>query len=438
VSRERSSLPSPTVPVGYWALLRENPRYRRLWMGLVVSMAGDWFRTIALYLLVLRLTGASGLALGGVVIAETLSIFVMSPLAGVAADRFSRKAIMIIADLVRAVLALGFLLITSAERVWLAYVLSAVLMGVSAFFNPAHAATIPNLTTRRQLLTANALASATWASMLAIGSALGGVVAAAMGAHAAFVIDAATYVVSACCIATVPIPARQPDASEAGGTKQTSSWQDFWQGLRYIVARPRVVWLISVKACGVGVGGGMILLFALFAENVFQAGATGLGMLYMTRGLGAVVGPILARRLAGEEAPGMSRAIGVAFLITGGFYMVFAHMPTLLWGAGALFVAYMAASVLWVFSSTLLQISVPDVYRGRVLAADFALFTVMMAASTFVTGWGLDDLAVAPRTAATLLGSLLLLPGVLWLSPVSPSGAVLVSAAAREVPEQPP
>ena len=100
------SLESQTVstsePVGYWALLRDNARYRRLWAGLVVSMAGDWFRTIALYHLVLRLTGASGLALSGVVLAQTLSLFLLSPVAGVVADRVSRKAIMIAADLVRA------------------------------------------------------------------------------------------------------------------------------------------------------------------------------------------------------------------------------------------------------------------------------------------------------------------------------------------------
>jgi predicted MFS family arabinose efflux permease len=399
-------------------------------------MAGDWFRTIAVYLLVLRLTGASGLALGGVLIAETLSISVMSPLAGVVADRFSRKAVMIIADLVRAVLALGFLLITSVDRVWVAYVLSAALMSVSAFFHPAHAATIPNITTRRQLLTANALASATWASMLAVGSALGGMVTASLGAQAAFLIDAATYVVSALCIATVPIPVRHADTSETIERGQTSSWQDFLRGLSYLRTHPRVLWFLSVKACGVGVGGGMIILFALFAENIFQAGATGLGILYMTRGMGAVLGPILARRLVGEEALAMSRAIGIAFLITGGFYMIFAHTPTLLWAAGALFVAYMAGSVLWVFSSTLLQIYVPDAYRGRVFAADFSLFTVVMATSTFVTGWGLDQVDVSPRTLATLLGSVLLLPGFLWLSPISRRAMAPLSPTGKRVPEQ--
>src|SRR5262245_34597464 len=241
-------------------------------------MAGDWFRTIALYHLVLHLTGASGLALSGVVLAQTLSLFLMSPVAGVVADRFSRKAIMITADLVRAGLALGFLLITTADRMWLAYALTAALMGVAAFFNPAHAATIPNITTRRELMAANALASASWAAMLAIGAALGGVVAALLGTGAAFMINAGGYLVSAWCIRTVPMPA-SPTVERSAIGYPRNAWQDFWHGLRYMWTRPSVFRLLSVKAWSAGVGGGLLILFALFAEHLLQAGVMGMGIL---------------------------------------------------------------------------------------------------------------------------------------------------------------
>ncbi len=431
--RPESQTASAPEPIGYWALLRDNPRYRRLWLGLVVSMAGDWFRTIALYHLVLHLTGASGLALSGVVLAQTLSLFLMSPVAGVAADRFSRKAIMITADLVRAGLALGFLLITAADRMWLAYALSAALMGVAAFFNPAHAATIPNITTRRELMAANALASASWAAMLAIGAALGGVVAALLGTGAAFVINAVGYLVSACCISTVPIPAPPtPEMSSTGDPR--NGWQDFWHGVRYMGACPPVLRLLAVKAWSAGVGGGLLILFALFAEGIFQAGAMGMGSLYMTRGLGAVLGPLLARRLIGETPEAMLRTIGVAFSISASFHLAFAYMPTLWLAAAALFLATMAANVLWVFSSTLLQLSVPDAYRGRVFATDFALFTIVMSVSTFVTGWSLDHSAATPRTLAAILGGLLFLPGLLWLPTTlrQPSTSSVSSAAPGE------
>ncbi len=408
-----SQAASTSEPIGYWALLRDNPRYRRLWLGLVVSMAGDWFRTIALYHLVLHLTGASGLALGGVVLAQTLSLFLMSPVAGVVADRFSRKAIMITADLVRAGLALGFLLVTSAHRLWLAYVLTAALLGVAAFFHPAHAATIPSITTRRELLAANALASASWAATLAIGAALGGVVAALLGTGAAFAINAVGYLVSAWCIRTIPFPASPTAMSSI--SRPRNGWQDFWHGVRYMCARPYVLRLLSVKAWSAGVGGGLLILFALFAEGIFQAGAMGMGILYMTRGLGATLGPLLVRRLIGDTPQAMLRAISLVFVISASFHLAFAYMPTLWLAAAALFLATMAANILWVFSSTLLQLSVPDAYRGRVFATDFALFTVVMSVSTFLTGWSLDHRAATPRTLAAILGGLLFLPGLLWL-----------------------
>jgi MFS family permease len=409
-----SQATSTSEPIGYWALLRDNARYRRLWLGLVVSMAGDWFRTIALYHLVLHLTGASGLALSGVVLAQTVALFLMSPVAGVVADRFSRKAIMITADLVRAGLALSFLLITSVHRLWLAYVLTAALLGVAAFFNPAHAATIPTITTRRELLAANALASASWAAMLALGAALGGVVAALLGTGAAFVLNAGGYLVSAWCIRTVSFPA-SPPAETASTGRPRNGWQDFWHGVRYMWARPSILRLLSVKAWSAGVGGGLFVLFALFAERIFQAGAMGMGLLYMSRGVGATLGPLLARRLIGDTSQAMLRTISPAFLLSASLHLAFAYMPTLWLAAAALCLATMAANVLWAFSSTLLQLSVPDAYRGRVFATDFALLTVVMSVSTFLTGWSLDHGAASPPTLAAILGGVLFLPGLLWL-----------------------
>ena len=165
-----------------------------------------------------------------------------------------------------------------------------------------------------------------------------------------------------------------------------------------MAARPYVLRLLSVKACSVGLAGGMVILIALFAENIFEAGAIGMGMLFMARGLGALLGPLLVRRLVGEEPQTMVGTIGAAFVMTGGFYVLFGATPTLAWAALALFMGTMASNVLWVFSSTLLQISVPDTYRGRVFAADFMLFTVIMTLSILATAWGLDSAALTPRT----------------------------------------
>jgi predicted MFS family arabinose efflux permease len=403
------------TPVSYVSLLRHNRSFRRLWCGLAVSMAGDWFRIIALYHLVLELTGASGLALGGILIAQSLSMFLLSPVAGVLADRLSRKAIMIGTDLIRAGLTLGFLCITTADRVWLAYVLTAVIMAVSSFFSPALMATLPNLTRREELVAANALTSATWAAMLAIGSGLGGLVTAALGTSAAFGIDAATYVISALFIASISISARTSEASEAALEAPHSGWQAFVSGLHYMKDRPLIRQLLSVKAWSAGVGGSIVLLSTLFAENVFQAGVIGMGLVYTVRGIGAVFGPMVARRIVGENPDAMYRTIGVAFFIMAGLFLLFSRMPTLLSASVVLCAATMASNILWVFSSTLLQLSVPDAYRGRVFATDFALLTILMAASTFIAGWAVDQPALGPRTVTALFGGILFIPALLWL-----------------------
>jgi MFS family permease len=140
-----------------------------------------------------------------------------------------------------------------------------------------------------------------------------------------------------------------------------------------------------------------------------------MGLLYMVRGIGATCGPLVARYLVGEKPEAMYRAIGVAFVFMASLYVVFSRMPTLVTAAVALCLGAMAANVLWVFSSTLLQLSVPDGYRGRIFATDFALLTIVMTLSTFLTGWAMDHFAIGPRPITTLVGLVLFLPGLWWL-----------------------
>ena len=111
------------APVGYIELVRRNRNFRNLWLGQVVSQMGDWFDTIALYTIILNLTG-SGRNVGLLMVARFVPSFVFGPLSGVIADRFSRRSIMIISDLLRAVVVLGFLLVRRADQLWIIYVLT--------------------------------------------------------------------------------------------------------------------------------------------------------------------------------------------------------------------------------------------------------------------------------------------------------------------------
>src|SRR5262245_10275426 len=106
--------------VGYVELMRVNRDFRSLFVGQLISQTGDWFNSVALFTLLLSLTG-SGEAVGLILIIKLLPSFFVGPLAGVVVDRFNRKTIMIVADVVRGVIVLGFLLVHSPDQVWLVY-----------------------------------------------------------------------------------------------------------------------------------------------------------------------------------------------------------------------------------------------------------------------------------------------------------------------------
>jgi MFS family permease len=184
----------------YRRLLAANADFRRLWTGQVVSEIGDWLNNIAVLALAIQLAGKGsvGLAVATYAIARHLPLFIFGPVAGVVVDRVNRRRVMIAADLARAVLALGFLLANRSSSLALIYVVGASLFSVSAFFNAAKRASIPNLVgSTEELLSANSLSASTTAATIAVGSALGGVVATAVGRDTVFVLNALTFLASA-------------------------------------------------------------------------------------------------------------------------------------------------------------------------------------------------------------------------------------------------
>ena len=402
-------------PAGYVELVRRNRDFRLVWLGQVVSQLGDWFDTIALFTLVLRLTG-SGRAVGLVLVARFLPSVVLGPLSGVLADRFNRRHIMIASDAARALVVLGFLFVRKPEHVWLVYVLTVLQLGLSSFFEPARSAAIPSIVRERELVTANAISSVTWSAMLTLGAAFGGPVTAWFGTDAAFVIDSLTYVVSALLIASVRLPPRPPREKRKLTLSKALGVTDTLEGLRYVRKRPRVLAVLLVKPAW-GLGGGILTLLPVFGEKVFPVGgsaAAGMSVLYFARGIGTAVGPVLMRRFYGETRQQMQRAIGLSFAAAGAFYFLFGSSDSfalaLLWLA----VAHMGGSVLWVFSTVLLQATVEDEFRGRVFAAELTLMTLAMAASNYCTGEALDRFGYSPRTVTVAIGVFFILPGLLW------------------------
>jgi MFS family permease len=402
----------------YFSLLRSNRNFRLLFIGQTISQLGDWFNAVAVFALLLDLTG-SATAVAWMMIVQILPIAVIGPMAGVVVDRVDRRRLMIAADLARGVLILGLLFIRSADQVWIAYVIMALTVSASAFFEPARTAIIPSITSAEELLPANALSSATWSAMLAIGASAGGIVAAVAGRNVAFVINAASFFASAYFIARTTWA---PDlaaarASTARGFAAVTGLADLVEGLGYVRRHAHVAALMLVKA-GWGLAGGVLLLLTIFGQRVFPVGgstAAGIGVLYGARGIGAGLGPIALRWILGQQPRTLRRAIGPAFFMVGVFYVALAASPTLPLAALAVACAHFGGAILWVFSTVLLQLEVPDRFRGRVFAAELALVALTTSLSSYFTGYALDRAGWSPRTLAFALGVMFCVPGVLWL-----------------------
>jgi MFS family permease len=398
------------------AVLRNNRNFRLLFIGQAISQLGDWFNSVAVFALLLDLTG-SATAVAWMMIVQFLPMAIVGPFAGVVVDRVDRRRLMIGADLVRGVLILGLLLVRRPEQVWLAYVVMALAVSASAFFEPARTATIPNITSADELMPANALSSATWSAMLAIGASVGGLITALSGREWAFVLNAGSFFVSAFFISRTVIPHVAAPRHEQRSLRRLSGLDDLIEGFRYVRAHSHVKALLFVKA-GWGLAGGVLLLLTIFGQRVFPVAGTtagGIGVLYGARGIGAGLGPIALRWILGQEPATLRRSIGPAYFMVGAFYVALALSPILPIAALSVLLAHFGGSILWVFSTVLLQMEVPDRFRGRVFSAELALVTLTSSASSYLTAYGLDHAGWTPRSMALLLGSLFCVPGVLWL-----------------------
>jgi MFS family permease len=423
----------------YRSILRTNRNFRLLFIGQTISQLGDWFNAVAVFALLLDLTG-SATAVAWMMIVQFLPVAVIGPLAGVVVDRVDRRRLMIVTDLVRGSLIFALLLIHRADQVWIAYVVMAVIVGAQAFFEPARTATIPNVTSAEELLAANALSSATWSAMLALGASIGGLVTAVAGRNVAFAINALSFFASAFFIAQT-----RYDSTPAGGPRPTgflalAGITDLIEGARYVRQRSHVAALMLVKA-GWGLAGGVLLLLTIFGQRVFPLGAgsaAGIGVLYGARGVGAGLGPIALRWILGQEPRRLRQTIGPAYFMVGVFYVALSAAPTLWVAALCVLFAHFGGSILWVFSTVLLQLEVPDRFRGRVFATEMAAVTLMSSASSYWTGHQLDRAGWSPRLLAFALGGMFVVPGVAWLiiqarwKDAPPQGEAGATASAEE------
>ncbi|MDH4112945.1 MAG: MFS transporter [Actinomycetota bacterium] len=389
------------------SLLRKNRDFRRLFLASVISLGGDWFLFVAITSLIVETTGRA-IDVGLAILAQELAFFIASPPAGVLVDRLDRRKLMIACDLARIVVCASFLFVGTGT-IWLAYPLLSMLSVFGAPFDPASTAATPNLVEPRDLPTANALNGSLWGTMLAVGAGLGGIVATVFGRDVAFIVDAASFGVSALLLWGIQRPfseAREPGHTHPKMLDATI------EVLQYARRDHRVLALIGVKA-GFGLAAGVLALIPVFGAEVFHRSEIGVGALMAARGVGALVGPFLGHRLSGHGHRRLFSTIGLSLAVFGLAYMALGLAPTLWIAAGVIFVAHLGGGAQWVLSTFGLQVLVPDHIRGRVFAVDFAMITLSLAISSLIASAVADS--AGPRRAALLVGAMAIVWAIVWM-----------------------
>lgn len=400
----------------YIKLIAGNTSYRRLWLAQIISNFGDWFGILAVYAIIQKFSG-SELYLGLIIVVKMLSLAFSSPLAGYITDRFNRRRLMIASDLVRGVLVLGFILITSVELLWLAYVIISMQMVFSAIFEPAKTSSIPNVTADSELVIANILSAASWSIIFTSGMAIGGFATAYLGTDIVFIINGISYAISAVFIYRAVIPQKTMSEEEKKSTRNPLT--GIIDGFGFLLRNKDVLRPALAKGSFTMCIGALVYMLIIVAEDILMMGSIGLGILYAARGIGTGIGPVLGRRIFKSEN-GWVRSIGIFMLFTGLMYGIVSQTESIIWMSFFVMIAHMASGSNWVFSTVLVQRRSPDTYRGRVFSTEWLLFTLAQSVSVTVAAVILEFQIFTIRETMLGFSVLLVLSGCFWLIKVAP------------------
>lgn len=386
--------------IGYGRLIR-NRRYFPLWLGQLISNLGDTLHYIALVVWVYQRTGSS-LAVAGAVFFEVVPVILLAPIAGVLIDRFSRKAILIVSDVLRAVLVLSLLF---TQELWQIYLIITLITAVATFFNPAVSATLPTLLDEKDLLAANSVSWSTGRFVQIIGSALALGIIEAVGAETAFIFNAGTFLLSALLLLFLPVP--------AGSVVTTRGWAGFVadakEGLAFTRQNRFVSQLVGIQALASLSVGATSALLVVLAQEHYQLPPGGFGTFILAIGVGALLGPLLLGLITqGKEGRPSWVFVPYIFRGVGDVLLALATTPPLAWLL--LFIYGLNTSSGMVLYQTWVQRLVPDHMRGRVFTWLDVVWNVMKVISLGLGGW------LAQRYGIEVVyyfgGSLLFLSGV--------------------------
>lgn len=406
----------------YKQLIQGNRNFRNLLAGQVISELGNWFNFIAGLGLVRMVSDASPTAAGIFFVCRLVPFAIVSPIAGTFVDRFSRRQVMIITDLARVGVAMMFLLVRSADDLWIAYVATILLSSFGAFFDGAKNAATPNLTSKEGLLAGTALMFSSRFLLMAVGSALGGWAAAVFGYEVAFLINAASFAVSAFTVWLIPEEATRDEETGfrmTGKIAKPAFTTELKEGFKYTIVNRFAFTILIMNVIWATGGGAINVIFERMGGIYFPSVErwnpdVGVAMLWTAAGFGLTFGMLISHRTSVwlDRVKGHSMFIGATLIIHGVLFSLAGIMPTLFLFAILCFVSRAIVGVEYAIQETLFQRSLPDYIRGRISTLDRGAELTMFGASSYIASEGM--FYIYPQTLTIISGVLSALSGVVW------------------------
>jgi len=393
----------------YLELVRFNHNYRRLWLSQAIANFGDWFGMLAIYSLIQEYTD-SEILIGLIIVVKLGSFALFSPFAGYLTDRFDRRQLMIWCDIGRALVVSALLLVQSEDLIWLVYVLISLQMMMASVFEPAKSSSIPNITSKEELMIANIISTLSWSVIFTTGMAIGGFATEYLGKDTVFILNGITYVVSAWFIWRATIPHLRTQEHLAA---IASPWVGILKGIRFLHENPHVLRPTLAKGWIEISLGALVYLLIIVSDDVLMMGSVGLGLLYASRGIGTAIGPIVIRRFFPDDKVWI-KALGICMSLVGVGYFFMGFTDSLWIMMALVLFAHAGSGANWVSSTVLIQKRTPDDYRGRVFSTDWLLLTLTESVSVMIAAILLYVEILTISQSLIFFGGLLILVGIIW------------------------
>ena len=368
--------------------------YRFLWLGVLFTAGGMWMEQIALNWIVYEMTG-SAVDLGLLNAMRAFPSLLFGPFGGVAADRMDRKQLMLVTTwvLVALYFALALLIWSGMIEIWHLMAFSFV-SGIAWTFNqPVRQAVLPLIVPREAMMNAVALQSSAFNSSRIIGPAAGGLLMGWLGAAGAIFAVALSFVIVNIMTMFMRVP---PHVAHSGPARSVMA--DTMDGFRYIGRTPDVRALIIMALVPFVLVMPYMTLLTIFAKDIFQMDATGFGLLTSVSGIGSLAATLVVASLG--DYRGKGKLLGYAGVAMGLLLIAFALSPWIPLSY-VLLVLLSGASMAYIsLTNTMINLIVPNEFRGRVMAV-FMLDRGMMPVGSMIAG-GIAALAGAPIALAVM------------------------------------